>query len=129
MTLPDKEPASPLTRYREYLAQGQLAYQVDTATGQAVFFPRLVAPHTGNALAWKVSSGHGTVYATTTISPRDAAPYNIVLVDMDEGYRLMSRVESVDPAQVRIGMRVQARIYHPGGDADPYPVFNPLEAP
>jgi uncharacterized protein len=128
MTTTSKAPASPLTGYREYLEKGQLAYQVDSETGQAVFFPRLVAPRTGNDLAWKVSQGEGTVYATTTISPRNGAAYNVALIDMDEGFRLMSRIECVDVAQVRIGMRVRARIHRPEGDEHPYPVFDPLEA-
>ena len=40
----------------------------------------------------------------------------------------MSRVEDIDPMQVRIGMRVQFRVHQPGGDEPPYPVFTPAEA-
>ena len=36
--------------------------------------------------------------------------YNVVLVDLDEGVRLMSRVEGVDPHSVKIGQRVKARV-------------------
>ncbi len=121
-------PTSPLARYREFLKEGQLAYQVDSASGTSVFYPRVVAPQSGNTLDWKVSRGTGTVYATTTISPKSGLPYNVALVDMDEGFRLMSRVESIDAAYVLIGMRVRARIHHPAGEESPYPVFDPLEA-
>jgi uncharacterized protein len=36
--------------------------------------------------------------------------YNIVLIDLDEGPRLMSRVDGIAPGAVTIGMPVQAKI-------------------
>ena len=50
---------------------------------------------------------------------------NVALIDLDEGFRLMSRVEDIDPMQVRIGMRVKVR-FNPGDDKQPpFPVFVP----
>jgi len=120
---------SPLAAWREHLNAGHLAFQRDTATGKAVFYPRVAAPGSGNtALAWEVSKGLGTVYATTAIAQRDKAAYNVALIDMDEGFRLMSRVESVAAVDVKIGQRVKVRIHQPGGDEAPYPVFDIVEA-
>jgi acyl-CoA synthetase (NDP forming)/uncharacterized OB-fold protein len=118
---------SPLEQYRAHLSRGELAYQVDDQ-GRALFYPRLVAPagYSGE-LRWATSRGLGTVYATTVIAPKGEAAYNVVLVDMDEGFRLMSRVESIPAEQVRIGMRVKARVHSAGdGDDGPYPVFDPV---
>jgi uncharacterized OB-fold protein len=65
----------------------------------------------GDALEWVEASGRGTVYAVTVISPKPPAePYNVVLVDLEEGPRMMSRIEGVAAADVIIGMAVQARI-------------------
>ena len=36
--------------------------------------------------------------------------YNVVLVDLAEGVRLMSRIEGVDPYSVKIGQRVTTRV-------------------
>jgi uncharacterized OB-fold protein len=59
---------------------------------------------------------------------KDEQPLNVALIDMDEGFRLMSRVEDIDPLQVKIGMRVKFRA-HPGDQKQPpYPVFTPAEA-
>jgi uncharacterized OB-fold protein len=59
---------------------------------------------------------------------QSAAPYNVALIDLDEGYRTMSRVEDTEPMQVTIGMRAQLRT-HAGDDKQPpYPVFTPLDA-
>jgi uncharacterized OB-fold protein len=121
------ETTSPYATYREHLARGELAFQVD-ADGRAVFYPRVVAPlGRRGALSWKTSAGLGTVYATTWIAPRGEAPYNVALIDLDEGFRLMSRVEGVPAGQVRIGQRVRVRIRPAAGDDDPYPVFDLAE--
>ena len=117
---------SPLGTYLEHLKKGQLAYQV-TESGKAVFYPRAVAPMTGGDLDWRISKGLGTVYSTTVVYYRDEPPLNVALIDVDEGFRLMSRVEEIDPLEVKIGMRVKFRV-HPGDQKQPpYPVFTPME--
>jgi len=124
----DLKTESPLGGFIEHCKRGELAYQVCTDDGTPVFYPRVVAPKTGNPnLQWRVSKGLGTVHATTVVHNRDAPPHNVALIDVDEGFRMMSRVEDIDPMQVRIGMRVKVRI-HPGDDKQPpYPVFVPAE--
>src|SRR5919106_88453 len=119
---------SPLGTYLEHLKKGELAYQV-TEDGKALFFPRAVAPGTGSTkLGWKISKGLGTVYSTTVVYYKGEAPLNVALIDLDEGFRMMSRVEDVDAMQVKIGMRVKFRV-HPGDEKQPpYPVFTPVEA-
>ena len=119
---------SPLATYRRHLAAGQLAYQYDPATACAVFPPRVLGPGSGSTdMEWRLSAGLGTVHAVTVVHPRDQAPYNVVLVDMDEGFRLMSRVEgSGEPPH--IGMRVKARACVPPDGGEPYPVFDLLES-
>jgi uncharacterized protein len=51
----------------------------------------------------------GVVYATTVVHRRDEEPYNVCLVDLDEGGRVMGRVTGLAPTEVTIGLRVQAR--------------------
>jgi hypothetical protein len=117
---------SPLGTYIEHVKKGELAYQV-TADGKAVFYPRAVAPVTGGTLEWRVSKGLGTVYSTTAMYFKGEAPLNVALIDVDEGFRLMSRVEDIDAIEVKIGMRVKFRT-HPGDEKQaPYPVFTPVE--
>jgi uncharacterized OB-fold protein len=74
-----------------------------------------------------VSKGLGTVYSTTAIHYKGEPPLNVAMIDLDEGFRMMSRVEDIDAMQVTIGMRVKFRV-HPGNDKQaPCPVFTPLE--
>lgn len=119
---------SPLGIYNEHLQRGELAYQFSPEAGQAVFYPRVICPYTGSEnLEWRVSKGLGTVHATTVVHPAQGEPYNVCLIDVDEGFRLMSRVEDMDPMAVKIGLRVRFRAHHPGGDEAPIPVFTALE--
>ena len=119
---------SPLAVYQHHLERGELAFQWSPEAEKPVFYPRVVCPHTGSdRLEWRVSVGLGTVYATTVVHPRDGAPYNVALIDCDEGFRLMSRVEDIAPDAVKIGMRVRFRLRHPGGEEPPCPVFFPAE--
>ena len=121
-------PQSPLAIYQAHLDKGELAYQWSPAAGKAVFYPRLVCPFSGSTgLEWRLSAGIGTVYATTVTHPPQGDPYNVALIDCDEGFRLMSRVEEIAPEAVRIGMRVRFRVHPAQGDEPAYPVFVPLE--
>ena len=121
---------SPMAIYQSHLDKGELAYQWSPEAGRAVFYPRLVCPHTGStALEWRVASGLGTVYATTVTHPFPAGEaYNIALIDCDEGFRLMSRVEDIEPMAVTIGMRVRFRVHPAEGEQPAYPVFVPAGA-
>src|SRR5215470_11944123 len=125
--MPDQQ-ASPLNTYLDHLGKNELAYQFSPEAGKAVFYPRVLCPFTGSAnLEWRISQGLGSVYATTVVHPAQGTPFNVALIDCDEGFRLMSRVEGIDPSDVKIGQRVRFRVHRPGGDDPPCPVFIPVE--
>lgn len=125
--MPDLMKLSPYGTFLERCKKGELAYQVSADDGKAVFYPRVAVPGSGSTrLEWRVSKGLGTVYSTTVVYYKDEKPLNVALIDLDEGFRMMSRVEDIDPLAVTIGMRVKVRI-HPGDEKQPpYPVFTPL---
>jgi uncharacterized OB-fold protein len=118
---------SPYAAYAEHCRRSELAYQVRVTDGAPVFHPRLVAPgQVASGLEWRLSAGLGTVYATTTLHRKGENGYNVALVDLDEGFRMMSCVEGVPPDAVRIGMRVRVA-FAKAPDATPYPVFVPVD--
>jgi uncharacterized protein len=90
--------------WAQHLAREELAYQVD-ADGNAVFPPR-VGPY-----EWRVSGGEGIVYATTTVRRRGEEPYDVSLIDLNEGFRVMSRIRGGG----EIGTRV--KVYFEDGVA------------
>ena len=114
--------------YQRQLNAGVLAYQYSPAAQRAVFYPRLVCPYSGSdQLEWRESAGLGTVHAVTYLYPKGEAAYNVVLVDVDEGFRMMSRVLTPEGGagdSVKIGDRVRVRIVHKQGE-DSIPFFEP----
>ncbi|MGE8319021.1 MAG: Zn-ribbon domain-containing OB-fold protein [Comamonas sp.] len=121
-TLPQPE-----KEYLQFLARGEFRIQRSRSTGRHVFYPRVAAPVTGKTdLEWVAPSGRGTVYAVTVINQKPPAqPYNVVLVDLAEGPRLLSRVDGIAPQDVRIGMAVQAQVIEEEGK--PLVVFTPIQ--
>lgn len=103
----------PDAAFQQFLRSGSFRLQQCGACTRHVFFPRTLCPHCGSGkLAWEPVSGRGTVYSVTTVrqKPERGGDYNLSLVDLDEGVRMLSRVVGVPPAQVRIGLRVEAQI-------------------
>lgn len=117
-------PTSPRQQYLDFCAEGKLAYQYSASTRKPVFYPRTVAPGTGAAdLEWRISSGRGSVYATSVVRRRGEEPENVAIVELEEGFRLMTAVIGVPPADVSIGMKVRVVFQPVGGDRTPLPVF------
>ncbi len=99
---------APANVYQERLREGKLVYQDCADCSSAVFYPRVLCPVCGSgALEWCESAGRGTVYATTAVHGRNREPRNVVLVDLDEGFRMMSRIEGTPAGEVEIGTRVR----------------------
>lgn len=102
---------APMAVYRHHLQQGRLAYQHSLAADKPFFFPRVVCPYSGtDRYEWRFSRGQGTLYAVTRFYPRDEQAYAVVLVDLDEGFRMMSRVMDAPADDVVVGARVRLDI-------------------
>jgi uncharacterized OB-fold protein len=93
----------------------KLMFQRCRKCGTRVFYPRDICPGPNcfgvGTLEWIESSGHGRVYSyTITHNPHpafaDDAPYAIGIVEMDEGWRMMTNIINVDPKDIQLGMRV-----------------------
>jgi uncharacterized OB-fold protein len=98
---------APDTVFERFLDEGALAFQRCTACAHAVFPPRVLCPACGDPrLEWNRSTGHGVVYSLSTLAPRGEQPYTVALVDVAEGFRLMTTV--VADAEVAIGDPVRA---------------------
>lgn len=108
----------PQAEYFDLLCKGQFRIQrCEDCTG-AVFYPRTHCPDCGGPLAWFEPEGTGVVYSATTVrrTPEAGGDYNVALVDLSEGVRLMTRIVDCDPQEVRIGMPVRFSRVGPAGD-------------
>lgn len=103
----------PDATYFAYLERGDWRIQRCGGCGAHVFQPRVMCPECGlDAFEWVTPSGNGAVHSTTVIrrKPERGGDYNVALIDLAEGVRMMSRVEGVAPGDVCIGMPVTARL-------------------
>lgn len=118
---------SPRSIFLQGCAVGELRYQ-QASDGRAVFYPRLAQPGTGDTnLTWRVSAGTGVVYASTTVRPRGEEPFNVSVVELDEGFRLMTRVIGVAADDIEVGLRVRVEFDDIAKSGTPLPVFQPID--
>lgn len=115
-------------QHQQALDDGRFLIQHCGACGRHVYFPRELCPHCGAlAPALVAPAGGGAVHAVTTIRRKaeQGGDYNLCLVELDEGVRLMSRVEGLPPAAVMVGLRVTARVVLNAGKG--LVVFDPVD--
>jgi len=112
---PAAAPVGPEAQYQRFLQQGRFMIQRSASTGRHVFYPRVAVPGSGETdLEWVEAAGTGRIYAITVNRSRNAS-HNVALIDLDEGARLMSRIEGRESAP--IGSRVKARVIEEDGQA------------
>jgi hypothetical protein len=119
----------PHQTYLEFQQAGEFKIQHCGTCGAHVFYPRVACPQCGSPrLSWVSTCGLGTVYSTTVVRRRPEAggDLNVALIDLDEGVRMMSRVDGIEPEHVQIGMRVESMIT--STPAGPLVVFVPAKA-
>jgi uncharacterized OB-fold protein len=124
--LPQFAQTGPERTYHEALGAGQFRIQRCNACARHVFYPRVLCSHCGSPdLSWVTPSGNGIVYSTTVVRRKAdlGGDLNIALIDLEEGVRMMSRVDKLRPDQVSIGMAVRASVIVENGQ--PLVVFTP----
>lgn len=79
---------------------------------------------------WIVSRGAGAVHSFVVLHhppvPGYDYPLPVALIDLDEGTRIVANVAGCAPGEIRIGMRVQARI-EPVDEEMQLPFFHPVK--
>ncbi len=111
LTTADPNSPGPDLEFQTFLANGEFKIQQCGDCQAYVFYPRLLCTHCGSRnLSWQLASGKGEVYSTSVPRAGKEGDYNIALIDLAEGPRMMSRVEGINPEEVTIGMKVSAFI-------------------
>ena len=93
--------------------EGRFLVRHCNACGEDHFYPRPFCPKCwSDDVAWKEASGRGTLYTYSIVHANDLPPFNervpyvAAVVELDEGPRVMTNIEDVDHADLRVGMRV-----------------------
>lgn len=107
------EGRGPDAQFADALAQGVFKIQYCAPCEASTFPPRVLCPLCGlPTLEWIDVSGRGILYSFTIVRRKveHGGDYNVALVDLEEGPRLMSRVDSLKIDELRIGMPLAALI-------------------
>jgi uncharacterized OB-fold protein len=110
-------------------AAGQLLFQRCGSCAAANFPP---AEHCRQCLStdlgWERSSGNGVVYSWTVVhraaTPVFETPYAPAIIDMAEGYQILTNIVDADIAQLRVGLAVTVDFRAVGDDLW-LPYFSP----
>lgn len=118
--------------YWEACQRRELVIQRCGACGVLRHYPRALCPRClSEAVEWVRASGRGTVYTFTVTHQnqasgfRDALPYVLAYVELDEGVRLLTNVVDCAPEAVRIGMAVEV-VFEDATPAVTLPKFRPV---
>ena len=114
--------------FQRALAEQEILLPKCDDCGAFHFFPRVLCPHChGTAISWHPASGKGRVHTTTVVRRKleRGGDYNVCMVELEEGVRMMSRVEGIAPGDVVIDMAVTAFV----GEAEDAPIvlFRPAK--
>jgi hypothetical protein len=109
--------------------EGVLRVQRCRACGQLVFIPQPICTRCqADALDWVASSGRGVVYSYTVVHrpprPTFAAPYVVAIVELEEGWHMLTNLIDVAPEAVRVGLPVAVR-FRPMSPDITLPYFGP----
>ena len=116
--------------YWDACRRGELLFQRCGACGHATHTPAYLCSNcTAQDLTWEASSGTGEIYSWTTVwrpqMPTFDVPYVAIIVDMDEGWQILSNLVRCEHDAVEIGMRVEVEFHEmEGGFTLPY--FRPV---
>lgn len=127
---PPGRSGSPLTgEFWAAVDRGELLRPVCRRCGRSFFTPQVVCPFCRSPeWGYEPSSGRGTVYSYTVVhrppEPAFDSPYVPAIVDVAEGWSLLTWIVGCPPGDVRIGMDVQVR-FTPGPDGALLPAFAP----
>jgi hypothetical protein len=129
VTIPLPRPTALSRPHWDGCKEGVLRVQRCGACGHFVFIPQpLCTRCQSDALEWVASRGRGTVYSYTVVhrAPRPdfAVPYVVAIVELEEGWHMLTNLVDVAPDAVRVGMPVEVKFLQMS-EAITLPYFRP----
>ena len=101
--------------FYKFLAQGELRLQRCTSCRAWRHPPRNRCAQCGSAeVAWEPVSGRGRVYSWTVthraVDPAFTPPYAILVVELEEGPRLVGNLRGLEPSELALDLPVVTEI-------------------
>jgi uncharacterized protein len=130
--IPVPRPSARSAAYWEAAGRGDLTFQQCTSCGFIGLRPFLVCGRClGRESERRVSSGEGSLYSWTVVwrppDPAFCVPYAPAVVELDEGFFMISAVVGCEPDDLVAGMRLSVE-FHDVSDEIALPYFAPAKA-
>jgi uncharacterized OB-fold protein len=125
LRLPGNRPIAPRQspfsrRFWDALAVGRFETTFCLDCGLGAFPPRFFCPHCwSQAIQWRALSGRGRLYSKTRVHAAatafaDDAPYDLALVDLEEGLRVAMRLMDGAALELDSAVRLAVLAYEDG---------------
>ena len=126
--IPVPSPSRLSQPYWDGCLAGELRFQRCDVCGTIPARPSPICPHChGRSLSWERSRGTGALYSWTVVwrpqHPSFRIPYAPAIIELDEGWFLMSAMVGCEPEDLDAGLRVGVE-FHPAGEAIALPYFH-----
>ena len=124
--------ADPITRpFWEAAERGELVVQRCSSCDRWIHYPRVVCPGcSGSTLTFEPVSGDGTLYSWSWAHRpagrafAERAPHLVAMVELEQGVRMMTTLDDVDPEHLTVGAPVRlSRFEKTAEDGPPVPIF------
>lgn len=124
---PPPRPSVGSAPFWEACARGEFQLQRCARCGEAFFPPSRACPRCWSRdVRWVAASGRGTIHSFVVFrrpyhpAYRDALPYTVAVVALEEGPRFLTRLVGVAPEAVRCGIPVEVAFTDVAGVRMPF---------
>jgi uncharacterized OB-fold protein len=129
--IPLPEPTSISEPFWDGCREGKLLFQRCLECGTPNFDPVVACRRClSTRLEWEESAGLGSIYSWTVIwrpqTPAFTVPYAVAIIDIDEGYQMLSGIIDCDTDVLAKGLRVQVD-FREMSDVITLPYFRPAD--
>ena len=127
--IPVPHPSTISQPYWDGCRRGELLFQRCGVCSEITHTPAMICAHCASRdLTWERSAGTGSIYSWTAVwrpqTPAFSVPYVAVIVDVDEGWKMLANIVDIEHDAVDIGMRVEV-VFHALNDQITLPYFRP----
>lgn len=128
--LPEPDDAL-VVAFWEHCSRGELRFQRCADCGTWRHLPRVLCAHCRSAKwSWERSSGRGTIFSWTVTHQRlvrdfpDPVPYAVVVVELEEGVRMVSGIRGLEPTKLALDLPVEV-VFETVDEGVKLPFFRP----
>ncbi len=126
---PVPDPEGLNAEFYQHCARGELRFQRCSECNAWRHLPRFMCAQCGSVRwTWAPASGRGKIFTWTVthqaMHPAFAGdvPYAVVVVELEEGVRMVSALRGVSPADLQLGLPVRVE-FEPVSEGVALPVF------